>query len=123
MDENTPPQCAKALKELGEPVTHVVHEPDLGAGTKDVPLFKALAHKGWFLLTQDKKIRRRPQERMAMIQHGIGAYILMGQADKSPTEFALLVLKIMEELKADAARRPRPFVVGISDHGKFETLA
>ena len=86
-------------------------------------VFKELNRRDWFLITQDKKIRRKKHEIEAMLQEKVGAFIFMGQADKSLDTMMVMILKHIDEFERLARKTNRPFVFGISDRGKIERIA
>lgn len=90
LDENISWRIAKALQALEHEVVHLLDE--LPQGTTDTTYFPYIAERGWFLITQDKKIRKKPHERKAMVEAGVGAFILTGQANKSTDEFTVHLL-------------------------------
>ncbi len=120
LDENLSPKIATALKALGREVTHV--NEILPRGTTDEEIFSKLAELGWYLLTQDIKIKRHKHQREAMIQAGIGAFIFTGRADKSLEEMTIKILQHLDEIESLISNTRRPFVFGISDRGKIERL-
>jgi predicted nuclease of predicted toxin-antitoxin system len=120
LDENLSPKIATALKALGREVIHV--NEILPRGTSDEEIFSKLAELGWYLLTQDIKIKRHKHQREAMIQAGIGALIFTGRADKSLEEMTIKILQHLDEIESLANNTRRPFVFGISDRGKIERL-
>jgi hypothetical protein len=73
-DENISHFIVDALKALGKPVAYLTDI--LPRGTQDVTLFSKLGELGWFLVTQDKRIKRKKHELEALRQAGIGAFIL-----------------------------------------------
>lgn len=120
LDNNLSHKVAAALAALDLPFHHSTDI--LPANTDDEDLIPEVAARGWILVTQDKKIRKRKHERAAMIQSGIGAFIYMGQADKSLEEMMRMLLRDLPEMRKLVSKRRPPFVFGISDRGKFEEL-
>ena len=120
IDENLSYKVANALKALDRDVHHVTEV--LGKGVSDEKILRELNRRGWFLITQDKRIRRRKHEVQAMLQEKVGAFIFMGQADKSLETMAMMILKHIGDMEKLARKTNRPFVFGISDRGKIERL-
>jgi PIN like domain len=56
-DENISQLIVDALKALGKPVAYLTDI--LPRGTDDIALFSRLGELSWFLVTQDKKIKRK----------------------------------------------------------------
>lgn len=120
IDTNSSHRVAAALADLEQPFRHL--SEILPQNTPDVDLFSELSARSWFLVTQDEKITRKPHERQAMVNAGIGAFIYTGKAVKSNVEMMQLVLKSLSEMLKTAARTRRPFVFGITDQAKFRRL-
>jgi PIN like domain len=79
-DENISQLVVDALKALGKPVAYLTDI--LPRGTDDITLFSRLAELGWFLVTQDKKIKRKKHELEALRRAGLGAFIFYGKSGK-----------------------------------------
>jgi len=119
-DENISPRVAAALAALDFPVTHLLDH--LPQGTPDKDFFPYIGEQGWVLVTQDKRIRKRPHERIAMRKAGLGAFILTGQADKTISEMTMLLLKHMPEMMKLSMKHEPPYIFGIPDRGKIGRL-
>jgi predicted nuclease of predicted toxin-antitoxin system len=120
-DENMPPRVAAALQALGTcEARHVVDH--LPRGTPDEQVFEFAAARGWVLVTQDIRIRRNPHQRAALLQAGIGAFILTGRGGRSVEQMMIFLLERFPHiLEAAAATRP-PFIWGVPDRGRLDRL-
>ena len=119
-DENISGLVVDALKALGKPVAYLTDI--LPRGTVDQDLFSRLGDLGWFLVTQDKKIRRKKHELEALRRAGIGAFIFTGRAERDVDAMMMLVLKHFNEMQRLANETRPPFVFGISDKGSIDRL-
>jgi len=120
-DENIPPKVAASLQALGScEARHLVDH--LPRGTPDEQVLAFLAEREWFLITQDYRIKRNPHERQALMQAGVGAFILTGRSDRSKEEMMIFILECLPEIAELAKSTERPFIFGISDRQKFERL-
>lgn len=120
-DENMPPKVAAALQSLGTcEARHLVDH--LPRGTPDEDVFRFVASQGWFLITQDVRIRRNPHQRQALLQAGIGAFILTGRANRSVEEMMIFLLGRLPEIIKAAQHLEPPFILGVPDRGKIEQL-
>jgi hypothetical protein len=119
-DENISQLVVDALKALGKPVAYLTDI--LPRGTDDITLFSRLAELGWFLVTQDKKIRRKKHELEALRRVGLGAFIFTGRAERDLDSMMMLVLKSFNEMQTLATETKRPFIFGISDRGSIDRL-
>lgn len=119
-DENISQLVVDALKALGKPVAYLTDI--LPRGTDDITLFSRLAELGWFLVTQDKKIRRKKHELEALRRAGLGAFIFTGRAERDVDSMMMLVLKSFNEMQTLATETKRPFIFEISDRGSIDRL-
>jgi hypothetical protein len=119
-DENISQLVVDALKALGKPVAYLTDI--LPRGTDDITLFSRLAELGWFLVTQDKKIKRKKHELEALRRAGLGAFIFTGRAERDIDSMMMLVLKSFNEIQKLATQTKRPFIFGISDRGSIDRL-
>lgn len=119
-DENLPVPAARALAESGEPVTHVQFE-NL-RGTKDTDLAALLRDRGWFFVTADQRIRKRVQERTALIGAGVGTFVFSGRAKRTGFDWLNLIFRRWQEIRHLAEANRPPFVVVVPDRGSLEKL-
>lgn len=75
-------------------------------------------------MTLDERITRNPAKRKALLEGGIGTFVFTGSslARRSFYKIVAFVMEVAEEILLHADRTPRPFIVGISDRGKFNRL-
>jgi hypothetical protein len=116
LDENMPRRLAEALHEhLGENVTHLYDH--FGAdGVLDPDVLRLVGSQGWFLVTRDLKIMRRPHEREVIERMGIGAFFLKD----SLNDFCSIVRALIHnwpEMKRYARSRQRPFALLLRERG------
>lgn len=115
-DENMPRRVANALAEqLGESVTHLYDHfgPE---GILDPEVLRFVGERGWFLVSRDRKILRRPHERCVIEEMGIGAFFLKDTLN----DFCSIVRAIMHnwpEMKRYARTRERPFALLLRERG------
>ena len=77
IDNNLSPGLARGMKAFGEDVIHITEIfPDDADDTDYLP---RVGSEGWFLVTRDLRIRYRPAEKMALKQHGVGAFFMSGK--------------------------------------------
>lgn len=120
-DENMPPKVAAALQALGTcEARHLVDH--LPRGTSDEDVFAFVSAQGWLLVTQDAQINRKPHQRQALLESGIGAFILTGRAERTVEEMMIFLLARMPEILETARRARAPFIFGIPDRGRIVPL-
>lgn len=104
-----PRRLAESMRDHpGEAATHLYHH--FGSeGILDPEVLKFVGEKGWFLVSRDRKILRRPHERAVIEEMGIGAFFLKDTLN----DFCSIVRAIIHnwpEIKRIARTRERPFV-------------
>jgi PIN like domain len=115
-DENMPRRLAEALsQQLGEGATHLYHHfgPE---GVLDPDVLQFVGERGWYLVSRDRKIMRRPHEREVIERMGIGAFFLKD----SLNDFCSIVRAVTHnwpEMKRYARTRERPFALLLRERG------
>lgn len=90
--------------------------------TKDPVWLEAVGVNGWLAITRDGKIRTRPAERQAIVEHHVGCFILTYRNDLKRGEIAQLVLDTIEEMEEKFRTTPRPFIYTVAGYGEFRRL-
>ena len=122
LDENMPPRVADALHALGTIEAYHVSK-HLPRGAPDVEIFEFLRGRaGWVFVTQDLRIRKRPQELAALRHAKVGAFILTGKTDRNVEGMLALLVQSLDRMRVLTAKTAPPFIYGISDRRKFDRL-
>ncbi len=116
IDENLAPQIAKGMAGFGQPVIHIADCEYLGKGVQDTDLLEHIGNRGWFLLTHDKNISKKPAEKHAFMKYQIGAFFLGGK-DRSICSYIQQLVRNWPRIKELAARKRRPFAYRIPPNG------
>jgi hypothetical protein len=113
-DNNLGRQLPEGLKAFGEDACHLqdYFSPD----TNDEDWLKYIGEHGWFLITVDKRIRRRPLERQALISGKVGAFFLLGKS-MSRWNYVTQIIRSWEKIKQIAERETPPFAYQVDRHG------
>lgn len=119
-DENLPVPAARALRELGEAVTHAQFEGLRGA--RDTDLAAHLGARRWILVTADMRIRKRVQERAALLSAGIGVFVFSGKARRTGMEWLELIVRRWPDIQRYAASNTPPYLVQVPDRGAIKRL-
>lgn len=88
--------------------------------TKDTQWLREAGMGGWIVITHDKKVRTRPAERQAIIEHGVGCFILTYKQDLKKEEIAEIVLGALEGMEEKFEQTPTPFIYTVSKDGEFK---
>jgi len=120
LDNNLSPILAGGLRALGEDVRHLreVFPPD----TPDELWLPEIGQRGWYLVTHDKRIPRKPAELQALIQAGAGAFVFTHRRKLTRWGWVELVVRRWAEITRWAEQHERPFVVGIPERGVLRRL-
>lgn len=106
-DENFPRRVVNALFQLGEQAHHV-HE-FLPPGTPDELVLRYAGERGWCMVTRDRNILKKAQERAVISELGMGAFFLDAGIDLL-FEIAQAFIANYPEMKRLAGREERPFI-------------
>lgn len=87
--------------------------------TKDPVWLRKAGEEGWLVITHDKKIKSRPGERRAIVEHDVGCFILAYRQDLKKLEIAQMVLAALEDMEALFESTPRPFIFTMAKDGEF----
>jgi len=125
LDATFPPQLARALQELDQEDCQYRHAPaEFGADAKDEVIFAGIKERDWLLVTLDAKMSKRPAQRQAILDAGLGVFVFTGSslAQRSFREIVSFVLSVTDAILAKAQATKRPFIWGISDRRAFDRL-
>lgn len=88
-----------------------IHTDHFSDNAKDEEWLTAVGNKGWFVLTRDKMIRYREIEKAAVINSGIGLFVLVGKA--THVELARNFIATEKKVYQFIKDTPRPFIAKI----------
>jgi hypothetical protein len=81
----------------------------------DVDWLARAGHEGWVVLMKDERIRYRPAERAALVDHHVRAFCLTS-GNLRAAEMAELYIAVLDKLAA-ACAAPGPFLYVVSRTG------
>lgn len=118
-DENLPLPLARALRELGEPVRHVVDIPELGRGATDAEIIPFAATWDYRLVSRDKAMLKPNQLKSVLYAQGIGMYLFRLGKARQPAKWELIqyVMKHWPAITEHAGDTAPPYVVQIRRTG------
>ncbi len=82
----------------------------------DVDWLARAGSEGWVVLMKDERIRYRPAERAALVDHRVRAFCLTS-GNLRAGEMAQLYLAVLDKLTATCAATPGPFLYVVSRSG------
>lgn len=95
------------LVEMG--LTVILHADHFAGRIDDVTWIPFVAEQGWPVLTRDRKIKRRPLERQAVID-GALKFFLIGCANATLPTTVKVIRSHLNSLKALSSWMPGPFI-------------
>ena len=117
VDGSMPRSVADELKNIGKDAK--AKRELFVDGTEDTVWLKAVGENGWLAITRDEYIRRRPGEKQAIIDHGVGCFIFTYRNSLKKAEIVALVLQYIEEMERVFATTRRPFIYTVAMDGQF----
>lgn len=76
----------------------------------------------YFLLTKDSDFHKKPLIRAAIIQHGIGAFVITAHKGKTAEELVNLITLAWHRIQKFANNHKRPFTAKITAEGRVEAV-
>jgi len=113
-DENLGVQLSNGLKAFGEDTCHLTDVLD--GGTPDEEWLQYIGERGWFLITVDRRIRRRPLEIGALRKYKVGAFFLLGKS-LGRWDRIRQIVRAWHKILEIAAKEKPPFIYQISNRG------
>jgi hypothetical protein len=121
IDASLPRTVADELKKVRE---DVVFKHDIfPLGTDDSVWLRKVGVEGWLAITHDKHVRTRYGERRAIMENGVGCFILTYKQDLKREEIVAIVFAYLAEMEQKFKDTPRPFIYTVSKHGYFKEYA
>lgn len=121
IDASLPRTVADELKKVRE---DVVFKHDIFApGTDDPIWLRRVGTEGWLGITHDKHIRTRPGERSAIMENGVGCFILTYKQDLQKPEIVRMVFDYLPEMEQKFRDTTRPFIYTVTKNGRFTEYA
>lgn len=121
IDASIPKTVADELKKVREDVVfkHDIFLP----GTDDSIWLRKVGFEGWLGITHDGRIRTRPGERAAIMENGVGCFILTYRQDLQKPEIVRMVFDYLPEMERRFSSTPRPFIYTVTKNGHFTEYA
>lgn len=118
VDENML-SIAKALVAVRADIVHPGHPDhlDLPRRVADLDWLPIVGSRGWAVLMRDKKIRRRPAERQALLDHGVRAFCLSGAGNASSWAMLQLVVRHWHAMEKVLQEEDGPFIYAVTNGG------
>ena len=102
IDENLGHDLARGLSLLGYSVEHLLDS--FPPGTKDVDWLEYVGKRKLALITKDKQIRRKPNEKALLLKYKVVAFYL-GGSEQSGQNIAKQLINAWEKMEAEAKKQ------------------
>ena len=121
IDASLPRTVADELKKVRDDVVfkHDIFRP----GTDDSIWLRRVGQEGWLAITHDKHVRTRYGERAAIMENGVGCFILTYKQDLQKPEIVRMVFDYLPEMEQKFRDTPRPFIYTVTKNGHFTEYA
>ncbi|MEW6777475.1 MAG: hypothetical protein AB1405_14355 [Bdellovibrionota bacterium] len=109
----------EALRKAGETVK--VHADEFPEETDDATWLRVVGRHGWIVLTNDKKIRKRPNEIEAVREAKVRMFAF-GSGNLKGEVMAEQIVKALPEIKSLISRQSAPFIANITEGGRVRLI-
>lgn len=122
VDENML-SIGKALAAVREDVVYPGHPscPTIPRRTPDLDWLPIVGTNDWVVLMRDKRIRYRPAERKALLDHGVRAFCLTGSGNASSWSMLRLIVRHWDGIESKLLGEDGPFIFGVTGAGVGHT--
>jgi hypothetical protein len=93
------------------------HLDHFARGTPDEEWLPLVGANGWALLTTDRRIRYRTNEKQAVIRHNVRMFYF-SKNDLSGEQMATALEKALPEIQKLCSKQPPPFFAAITRNGE-----
>jgi hypothetical protein len=91
----------------------VRHEDHFAEDTDDVDWLRQVGSNGWVVLTKDKRIRKREDEREALIDAKVRLFVLSVRQNLRGNEMAQTFIRNISRMERMVRKQPAPFIAGV----------
>ena len=90
-------------------------------GLPDEEVLQIVAqHPDYFLLTKDSDFHKKPMIKQALIEHGVGAFVITAHKNRTAAELVDMIGNAWSRIQRFANNHERPFVAKILADGRVE---
>jgi predicted nuclease of predicted toxin-antitoxin system len=106
-----------ALHQLG--IDAIAHDDHFAQNTPDSVWLSSVGRRGWVVITKDDRIRFRPAERRALIDHGVGCFVVL-RRNATRLQLAQILLRAWDDIVNITDTEARPFLYAVLADGTVE---
>jgi hypothetical protein len=110
---------AKPIAQVRADVIYPGHSncPSIRPDTKDPEWLAEAGSHGWVVLLRDKRIRSRPGERQALLDHGLRTFCLTKSGNASKWDVLGLLVVNWDAIERVALEVPGPYIYSVTSNG------
>lgn len=120
IDRSIPRSVAEALKLVREDVRWL--EDEFAHDVPDADWLREVGSRGWLVIGRDRRIRYRPAEKQAILDHRVGYFCIAQDANPTRWEYLRLIVGTLDQMEQLFATVERPFIYGVYKDGAFRRL-
>ena len=98
-----------------------IHDDHFSQNATDEAWLREVGRRGWIVLTKDTWIRRRSNERTALMHTGVRAFVLVA-GNLSGSEMARVFVTALPAMHRFIARHNPPFIAKVTRSGAVSLL-
>jgi hypothetical protein len=122
-DRDLGKQFAEILRSAGLPVER--HADHFAPDVADEAWLEAVGRRGWVALTHDRRIRYKPNERDAVMRHGVALLVIVGAAPFA--DLARAFVATLPRIERFLAQNTPPFIAKVyrpspADTGRMDQV-
>ena len=121
IDRSIPRAVADALNIVRDDVRWL--EDEFQHDTRETVWLPEVGSRGWIVISRDKKIRTRPGERQALLEAGVGCFILTQKQPLTRWDYLKLLAATLDQMERVFANTKKPFIYAVGRTGKLRPLA
>jgi hypothetical protein len=119
-DRSVPRSVAEALKLVRTDIRWL--EDEFPHDVKDAAWLQDVGIRGWLVIGRDRRIRYRPAEKQAIIDHRVGYFCIAQNTNPTRWEYLRLIVTTLDQMEYVFATTDRPFIYGVYKDGEFRRL-
>ena len=119
-DRSIPRSVARALQLVRDDVRWL--DDEFPRDTSDREWLREVGQREWLVISRDKRIRWRPAEKQAIIDHRVGCFCITQGANPTRWEYLRLIAPLLDRMEDIFATVERPFIYGIDKAGNLTRL-
>lgn len=107
-DRNMGHALPEALRLLGLPTEK--HDDHFAANAHDEEWLPEVGRRGWVVITHDKRIRTNESQRKALLDHGVGCFVLRGTGHLTRWAMVRMIARHWDHIDKTVKTAARPFL-------------